>query len=1023
MNSILGVLLLMTFIVVSANNITLSTGSIPTISTGTTTTATIPTKTTGTTTTASTTSTTASTTKIVPEIRNLTVLAQSTSELNVSWSSYPQNCTFWVMYNLTETNSTTPHQLLQNLTAGHIYNVSVWAEYNGEKSAVETQANQTFMDCKNYKWLVNTTEILVNITEPFLCVEAKRDNEAYNQSGKNIHFQNLSPGCEYNISIISEFGFTLCTTTVYLDPSPVTNLIITNRTTNQTTVSWTPPNDRDVTLYKYNVTTKENVIVTTKETVTETNTSSCTIEDLEAGVGYNICVQSITVGNTISSETCVTVYTDPSPVTNLIITNRTTNQTTVSWTPPNDRDVTLYKYNVTTKENVIASTKETVTETNTSSCTIEDLEAGVGYNICVQSITVGNTISSETCVTVYTDPSPVTNLIITNRTTNQTTVSWTPPNDRDITLYKYNVTTKENVIASTKETVTETNTSSCTIEDLEAGVGYNICVQSITVGNTISSETCVTVYTDPSKPIFDFKNVTTNSVQLHWKAPNNINIKDYRYSVNWSSADQTNNNITKNLFMNISSLTPGNLYNITIQSLIADVSSEGLLLKIRTDPAKIPQIICQNNAGENNIHLLWSVPEGVWDKIELNVSSGKQYTVTNRSCTKECTQEIDGLLPATSYKFMLFTMSYDIKSAPTMIECMTSIVGVATGTTIALLIIILLIIIVIFFLRRDQEPSKPITISNFPSHFYCKHRDTDFGFSEDYQSLRSVGTNQSTNAALLLENKNKNRFTNVLPYDCSRVKLQKDQVNHCSDYINANFMPGYYSSKEFIAAQGPLPNTVADFWQMIWEQNVQAVVMVTNCQEGNKVKCEQYWPEDCKPCVYEDILVTTVSDKEMEEWTLREFHVKHVKTLESRIIKHFHFTAWPDHGVPDKTQSLIAFRELVRSFMNQLTRNAPVVVHCSAGVGRTGTFIALDYLLLQLSNEMAVSVYSFVQRMRKNRPLMVQTESQYIFLHQCMLDTINALEANSEPVYENSDCIYANELALKEVNNFNSIPS
>ncbi|XP_051789828.1 receptor-type tyrosine-protein phosphatase H-like isoform X4 [Erpetoichthys calabaricus] len=945
MNSILGVLLLMTFIVVSANNITLSTGSIPTISTGTTTTATIPTKMTGTTTTASTTSTTASTTKIVPEIRNLTVLAQSTSELNVSWSSYPQNCTFWVMYNLTETNSTTPHQLLQNLTAGHIYNVSVWAEYNGEKSAVETQANQTFMDCKNYKWLVNTTEILVNITEPFLCVEAKRDNEAYNQSGKNIHFQNLSPGCEYNISIISEFGFTLCTTTVYLDPSPVTNLIITNRTTNQTTVSWTPPNDRDVTLYKYNVTTKENVIVTTKETVTETNTSSCTIEDLEAGVGYNICVQSITVGNTISSETCVTVYTDPSPVTNLIITNRTINQTTVSWTPPNDRDVTLYKYNVTTKENVIASTKETVTETNTSSCTVKGLEAGVGYNICVQSITVGNTISSETCVTVYTDP---------------------------------------------------------------------------------------------SKPIFDFKNVTTNSVQLHWKAPNNINIKDYRYSVNWSSADQTNNNITKNLFMNISSLTPGNLYNITIQSLIADVSSEGLLLKIRTDPAKIPQIICQNNAGENNIHLLWSVPEGVWDKIELNVSSGKQYTVTNRSCTKECTQEIDGLLPATSYKFMLFTVSYDIKSAPTMIECMTSIVGVATGTTIALLIIILLIIIVIFFLRRDQEPSKPsgfpikhsdsmknkpITISNFPSHFYCKHRDTDFGFSEDYQSLRSVGTNQSTNAALLLENKNKNRFTNVLPYDCSRVKLQKDQENHCSDYINANFMPGYYSSKEFIAAQGPLPNTVADFWQMIWEQNVQAVVMVTNCQEGNKVKCEQYWPEDCKPCVYEDILVTTVSDKEMEEWTLREFHVKHVKTLESRIIKHFHFTAWPDHGVPDKTQSLIAFRELVRSFMNQLTRNAPVVVHCSAGVGRTGTFIALDYLLLQLSNEMAVSVYSFVQRMRKNRPLMVQTESQYIFLHQCMLDTINALEANSEPVYENSDCIYANELALKEVNNFNSIPS
>ncbi|XP_039630990.1 receptor-type tyrosine-protein phosphatase H-like isoform X2 [Polypterus senegalus] len=946
MNSILGALLLMKCLVVSANSSTLSPGTITTTSTGNTTNGTITTTSTGSTTTGTITTTstgstttastpTTSTTKIVPEIKNLTVLALSTSELNVSWSSNPQNCTFSVMYNLTNITSAIPPILLENLIAGHIYNVSVSAEYDGQMSAVVSQANQTYMDCKKYKWRVNTSEISVNITEPFLYVEAKHDNETYlyNHSGKEIHFPNLSSGCEYNISIISEFGFTLCTTTVFLDPLPVTDLKTINRTKDQITMSWTPPSDRCTTSYKYRVS------VPTKDNYTVPDTL-LPITGLQPGSAYNICVQSVTSGNTSSSNFCLTVYTDPS---NPIFTtkNVTTTSIELHWDAPKDTNTQQYNYSV----------------------------------------------------------------------------KWSSENQ----------TSNENI----------TKNLSLNISSLRPGNLYNIIIQSM-IADVSSEGLTLKILTEPLPPIAIAVKQNGTTTNVTWGKPTGSNISGFflKYTNRTQELSEAQN------FCQLTNLTYGTKYNVsmwsfvTVDELLENSSVQGVEFVV--DPAMISQIICPSNFGETSIYLSWSVPEGEWDKIEMNVSSGKQYTVPKISCTKECAQEIDGLLPATSYKFFLSTMSYGVKSAPMKIECWTSIIGVATGTTVALLILILLIIIVIFILRRCREPpkpsgfpikhsdsmkNKPITISNFPSHFYCKHRDTDFGFSEDYQSLRSVGTNQSTNAALLPGNKIKNRFTNVLPYDCSRVKLQKGQENPCSDYINANFMPGYNSSKEFIAAQGPLPNTVANFWQMIWEQNVQAVVMVTNCEEGNRVKCEQYWPKDCKPCVYEDISVTTVSDTEMKEWTLREFNVKHVKTLESRIVKHFHFTTWPDHGVPVKTHSLIAFRELVRSFMNQLTRNAPVVVHCSAGVGRTGTFIALDYLLLQLSNEMAVSVYSCVQRMRKNRPLMVQTESQYIFLHQCLLETINAREANSELIYENSDCIYANELALKEVNNFNSFPS
>uniref|UniRef100_A0A3B4V9B2 protein-tyrosine-phosphatase n=1 Tax=Seriola dumerili TaxID=41447 RepID=A0A3B4V9B2_SERDU len=299
--------------------------------------------------------------------------------------------------------------------------------------------------------------------------------------------------------------------------------------------------------------------------------------------------------------------------------------------------------------------------------------------------------------------------------------------------------------------------------------------------------------------------------------------------------------------------------------------------------------------------------------------------------------------------------------------------------------------------------SVAVRVEDYEDYYKKQKADSNCGFAEEFEDLKLVGTGQSKTSALTMENKPKNRYNNVLP-DSSRVKLSIIHGSPYDDYINANYMPqGYNSRKEFIAAQGPLPTTVNEFWRMIWEKNVQTLVMLTRCNEQGRVKCEQYWSSGMKH--FENITVTTTSEIPLEDWTIRDFDIKNVKTAETRSVRHFHFTAWPDHGVPETTELLISFRHLVREHMDQYSRHSPTVVHC-AGVGRTGTFIAIDRLIFQIERENIVDVYGIVHDLRMHRPLMVQTEDQYVFLNQCAMDIIRSRTGT------NVDLIYQNTAAL-----------
>uniref|UniRef100_A0A8C5R0D7 protein-tyrosine-phosphatase n=1 Tax=Leptobrachium leishanense TaxID=445787 RepID=A0A8C5R0D7_9ANUR len=215
----------------------------------------------------------------------------------------------------------------------------------------------------------------------------------------------------------------------------------------------------------------------------------------------------------------------------------------------------------------------------------------------------------------------------------------------------------------------------------------------------------------------------------------------------------------------------------------------------------------------------------------------------------------------------------------------------------------------------------------------------------------------------------------ILTNDVSRVKLSIIN-NPNDDYINANYIPGYKNLRAFIAAQGPLPTTVNDFWRMIWEKDVRAVVMLTKCVEVFKVKCEEYWPSS-HPKQFNGLNVSQSQEDVLPEWTIRDFEVTNVSssTNQSHLVRHFHFTAWPDHDTPI-LQTLLNKRcgLPIMSVLDAVPLLTHVLTFRSAGVGRTGTLIALDRAIRQIDAEDQVDVLGIVRNLRMHRNLMVQTE-------------------------------------------------
>ncbi|XP_042322212.1 receptor-type tyrosine-protein phosphatase V-like isoform X3 [Sceloporus undulatus] len=307
-----------------------------------------------------------------------------------------------------------------------------------------------------------------------------------------------------------------------------------------------------------------------------------------------------------------------------------------------------------------------------------------------------------------------------------------------------------------------------------------------------------------------------------------------------------------------------------------------------------------------------------------------------------------------------------------------------------------------------RNTHRPIPLLSFRQYYEARAANSNHGFFQDFEELKEVGKEQPKTEAELPANTSKNRYPHVLPYDYSRVKLSLLDGEPHSDYINANFVQGYNLPQEFIATQGPLKKTLDDFWRLVWEQHICTIVMLTVGMENGRVLCEHYWPSDSSPICFGQIRIYLLAQNFSDEWTTREFKLQHEGLNMERRVIHLHYTAWSNHGVPESTASLTAFIELVRAHMQSTNESGPTLIHGSAGVGRTGTFIALDRLLQQLKHEKVVDVFNTIYSLRMNRHRMIETLGQYIFLHNCILEKIS-----EEPFLDPSGLEQSHPIPLK----------
>ncbi|XP_011267773.1 tyrosine-protein phosphatase Lar isoform X6 [Camponotus floridanus] len=280
----------------------------------------------------------------------------------------------------------------------------------------------------------------------------------------------------------------------------------------------------------------------------------------------------------------------------------------------------------------------------------------------------------------------------------------------------------------------------------------------------------------------------------------------------------------------------------------------------------------------------------------------------------------------------------------------------------------------------------PIPISELGNHIERLKANDNLKFSQEYESIEP-GQQFTWDHSNMEVNASKNRYANVIAYDHSRVILQTVDGMPGSDYINANYCDGYRKQNAYVATQGPLQETFGDFWRMCWELRTSTIVMMTKLEERTRIKCDQYWPTRGNLSETYGQMTVTINDiQELATYCIRTFHVCRAGYSERREIKQLQFTAWPDHGVPEHPAPFLQFLRRVRSL--NVPDSGPLVVHCSAGVGRTGCFIVIDSMLERIKHEKMIDIYGHVTCLRAQRNYMVQTEDQYIFIHDALLEAV-----------------------------------
>ncbi|XP_027890405.1 receptor-type tyrosine-protein phosphatase eta isoform X45 [Xiphophorus couchianus] len=956
-------------------------------------------------------------------VESVSVITQNTSSITLQWDKVSNISIYKLEYeengetvtnNISNADDVVQH-VVSDLTAGTKYSFILFTEANGVNSSGLLFSAATAPE--NVESVSVITQNTSSITLQWDKVNSISIYKLqYEENGETVinNINNADDVVQHVVSDLTagtEYSFTLFTEANGVNssgllfsaataPENVESVSVETQNTSSITIKWDKVNNISTYKLQYDSVTK-NISDNSGETFVQH-----VVSDLTAGTEYSFTL--FTEANGVNSSGLLfSAATAPRNVESVSVETQSVNSITLKW----DKVNSISTYKLQYEENGETVTNNISNADAVVQHVVSDLTAGTEYSFTL--FTEANGVNSSGLLfSAATVPLSVTSVRVSERLVDRVTLQWENPNK----AWKHNLSINDTNASITQE---ETTTVSYFISNLKPGTMYEFSV--ITVFSGLNSS----AYVDHTVTQIDCSAVS-------WSVTNS----SIQGTVEGLFSKATASNGSEPLIspegknVTFSDLLPGATYEISLLYETSSAHYPQCSIEIPIIPPSLAPL-CSYWGSGYSAQIKWDEPDGVWTTAELSIS-GKTFTLN----PNENHLIVDGLQPAKTYKVSVIsrleTKADPLISEPSIFFCSTDNRGVIGGSVVGVLLFAVLICVIVFLFlkkpdiirrkksflsgsRSSDSKGKIVPVTKFPDHYHQLSLDENRGFSQEYESLAPAGTNQTQKAATLPENRGKNRFTNILPYDWSRVKLNTSNPNNTMDYINANYLPGYSSSKEYIACQGPLPNTVGDFWRMVWEQKVKRIVMVTNCVEGGRTKCEQYWPEDRSPGSHGELIVSKTSEERESNWVLREFKVKHMKDSEERTVNHFHFTAWPDHGVPQGTEVLIRFRGLVRKHIESEGSKAPTVVHCSAGVGRTGTLIALDVLLQQLQQEQAVGINSFVYKMRQHRSHMVQTESQYVFLHQCIMDSLQPPGCQEENVYENDDLIYVNATALRQL--------
>nr|XP_039262864.1 receptor-type tyrosine-protein phosphatase beta-like isoform X4 [Styela clava] len=949
---------------------------------------------------------------------------------------------------------------VDGLVPGATYSVSVMSQ-NRKGSSIPTDMQYITMapfgmdnfrvsdrsqTTMNITWTLppNSKRDTIKLAYSVLGEEANATNLDLNIDSDSYNLTNLTPGQVYTATVIAVSNNTNSKPASVVSrtiPRPPRNLVFVETTNRSIEIKWDEP-EGNVVYGRYKIRYAEvtelifNMLY--NETYVDKSTKNFTINSLKAGTFYqiNVSVESnLTVGSqivpaTYSEEVSISPTTHPNPVKNLTLRQLAedpTNGIQVVWEDPNGNKERLeIIYHASGAE----SNQTSPVSQGVNSQTITDfIQPGTIYNVTV--ITISGSFRAEVTKAINTKPAVPTDFRFTDIKQTGLSVAWNRPTGgaRGYQVYWKNYT------ASEYSSSTFLHETSHHILFLYPHYQYDVAIQTVItnyLGNDDMSERInITEKTLAAAP---FVNAPQDETMQY-----EVTMDTAQVVLDANRFDDRNGPIDY-VCVIVTTSKNKNPYPDTSKNETWNKFDVGGTFEWIAEWRKFTPAPKSNRSKR-------SLENPVGNKKEVFVIGDGNRTISPWNQTF-----YNGKLsPSTTYKISFGAVSSNkIMIALNYSEEITTRADngvngpLIAGVVIAVLfVLILAIVLCVFILRRrkqkmaDNAPdptvvqnayamglsvrekkTRPIQLEEFSDHMEKMRSDSDYLFSQEYEEFKGVGRDQSSNAAVLAENRGKNRYTNILPYDATRVKLDGVDDDPGSDYINANFIPGNVSQREYIAAQGALPGTKDDFWRMVWEHNTRNIIMLTQTVEKGKIKCDHYWPFDNEPVMSGDLTIQMTSESMLPEWTIREFKITH--GANTRRVRQFHYTVWPDHGVPETTETLVKFIRYVRRTIDREAKHTgPTVVHCSAGVGRTGTFIAMDRLLQHMHDNTYVDIYGIVHQMRMHRVFMVQTESQYILIHK-MVDDVNqnlydedesnSEDQNGEPVYENTkeEAVYEN---------------